>query len=369
MKIPIIDLTDEVRLLGDEINQAISRVLQSGHFILGEQGRAFEEEAARYLGCKHAIGLNSGTDALVIALRALRIGPGDEVIVPSFTFYATAEAVELVGATPVFADISPDTFNVEPARVEACITSSTKAIIPVHLYGHASKMEPLLQIAKQYNLAIVEDTAQAFGGEYRGKKLGTFGQFGCFSFYPTKNLGAYGDAGMLTTDDDQLAELACKLRTHGSLIPYENERTGYNSRLDELQAAILRVKLAYVEQWNELRREVAASYTRLLRDVEDIVTPRVAGYAKHVYHQYTIRVRDGKRDNLHQELRQKGIGSMLYYPTPVHQLPVYSGHPMPSLPVTERMSGEVLSLPIWPHITLEKQQEVVSVLLSSLGKG
>ncbi|PPA84288.1 erythromycin biosynthesis sensory transduction protein eryC1 [Brevibacillus laterosporus] len=368
VRIPIIDLTDEVELLWDEINSAVQEVLRSGHFVLGTEGKAFEKEVADYLGCKHAIALNSGTDALFIALRALGIGAGDEVIVPSFTFYATAEAVELVGAKPVFAEINPDTFNVEPADIESKITDRTRAIIPVHLYGHAAKMEPMITIAQQYGLGLIEDTAQAFGGEYCGKKLGTFGHFGCFSFYPTKNLGAYGDAGMLTTDNDELAELARKLRTHGSLIPYQNELTGYNSRLDELQACILRVKLPYINQWNEARREAAQHYNQMLKDVPGIVTPKVAGYAKHVYHQYTIRVEQGLRDELHRHLQQEGIGAMLYYPTPVHQLPVYQTTHQPTLAITEQMATEALSLPMWPRITLEIQQKVVHAIQGFMAK-
>src|SRR5690606_19924572 len=264
------------------------RILKSGQFILGGDVRAFEAEIAAYLGVKHAIGVNSGTDALLIGLRALGVGPGDEVITTPFTFFATAEVISLLGATPVFVDIDPESFNIDPDLIEEKITARTKAIIPVHLYGRAAEMEKIMAIARKHGLKVVEDVAQAMGGEAQGKKLGSIGDVGAFSFFPTKNLGAYGDGGLITTDNDELAELAKMLRAHGSRKKYYNEVLGYNSRLDTLQAAILRVKLPHIDAWNKRRFEAAVRYSDLLADVPHVVTPSLV--EGHVFHQYTIRI-------------------------------------------------------------------------------
>lgn len=366
--IPILDLQPEIELLWDELMPAIQSVIRAGHFIMGPNVAEFEMEAARYLGVKHAIGLNSGTDALVICLRSLGIGPGDEVITSPFTFFATAEAIEMVGAIPVFVDIDPLSYNLDPANLGRAITSRTKAILPVHLYGHAAHMEPILSLAKEYGLKIVEDVAQAFGGEYQGKKLGTLGDGGCFSFFPSKNLGAFGDGGMLATNDDDVADQARMLRTHGSKKKYFNEVLGYNSRLDELQAAILRVKLRHLDTWNEGRRAVAERYHALLEDIVGVVLPVEMFGDRHVYHQYTIRITGCKRDDVHNALREVGIQTMVYYPVPVHQLPYYRSTNQ-HLPVAEHAAKEVLSLPIWHHMPEEVQKHVANELkqiLSSL---
>ncbi|TCJ18875.1 DegT/DnrJ/EryC1/StrS family aminotransferase [Rubrobacter taiwanensis] len=364
-KIPMLDLSVEIEALWDEINAAVQRVLRSGQFIMGPEVEGFEREAAEYLGVRHAVGVNSGTDALVIALRALGIGSGDEVIVPSFTFFATAEAVSLVGATPVFADIDPRTYNVAPERIEERITSRTRAILPVHLFGQAVQMDRIRAIARDNRLVVVEDVAQAFGGEYRGRKLGSIGDAGAFSFFPSKNLGAYGDGGLIATDDDDVAEQARMLRTHGAKKKYHNETIGYNSRLDALQAAILRVKLAHIDEWNEGRRAAARRYGEMLADVSGVETPYEASHIRHVYHQYTVRVRDGGRDAVRERLAEAGVGTMVYYPVPVHLLPVYaaSGY---ELPATEAASGEVLSLPIWPQMARTVQEQVVDSLREAL---
>ncbi len=364
MKIPILDLRPEVELLWEDLNRAVQEVLRSGRFVLGPNVEAFEEEVAAYMGVKHAIGMNSGTDALVIALRAAGIGPGDEVITTPFTFYATAEAVSLVGGTPVFVDIDEESFNIDPGLAANAVTSRTKALLPVHLYGRAAEMDPLLELAKKHGLKVIEDTAQAFGGEYKGKKLGTLGDAGCFSFYPTKNLGAYGDAGMLITNNDQLAEAARMLRVHGAKETYFNEIIGYNSRLDEFQAAILRVKLPYLDEWNKKRRLLAQRYNRLLAGIPGVITP-AEGVSGHVYHQYTIRITGGKRDRIKQALAEAGIGSMIYYPVPLHRLPVYKDR-APSLPVAERLAGEVLSLPVWPGLPEEGPELVARVIKEAL---
>lgn len=348
-KIPILDLGPETETLWNEINGAVQSVLRSGQFILGPNVKAFEEEMAKYLGVKHAIGVNSGTDALLIGLRALGIQAGDEVITTPFTFFATAEAISHLQATPVFVDIDPVTFNLDAAKIERVITPRTKAIIPVHLFGHAAPMDSILQLAEEYGLKVLEDVAQALGGEFRGKKLGTLGHVGAFSFFPSKNLGAYGDGGLLATNDDHSAETARMLRAHGSRRKYYNETVGYNSRLDEMQAAILRVKLPYLDRWNEGRRQTAQRYQQILAGIPDLTLPAEASYARHVYHQYTVRIGQPKRDAVQQHLQQSGIGTMVYYPVPLHKLPIYEnlGYVLPS---TEAACSEVLSLPIWPKM-------------------
>lgn len=361
--IPMLDLRRELDELGDEIRAAMERVLRSGRFILGPEVEAFEAEAAAYLGVRHAVGVNSGTDALVIALRALGLGPGDEVVTTPFTFFATAEAVSILGATPVFVDIEARTFNLAPALVEAAVTERTRALLPVHLFGRPAPMDDLGQMAERHGLAIVEDTAQAFGSTLGGRRLGTLGTLGAFSFFPSKNLGAYGDGGLIATDDDALAEAARMLRAHGSRRKYHNETLGYNSRLDAMQAAILRAKLPRVDAWNEARRAAALRYDEALAGVEGLILPEPA--EGHVYHQYTVRVLGGRREAVQEALRAAGVASMVYYPVPVHRLPVYTAS-APSLPVSERLASEVLSLPMGPFLREEEQGRVVEALLAAL---
>lgn len=366
MKIPILDLQPEIDLIREELNQAFNEVLDSKQFIMGPNEKAFETETAAYLGVKQTIGVNSGTDALVIGLRAAGVKAGDEVITTPFTFFATAEAISQVGAVPVFVDIDPQTFNIDVKLIEAAITPRTKAILPVHLYGQAAALGAIMQLAHKYNLKIVEDVAQAFGGEYQGKKLGTIGDVGCYSFFPSKNLGSFGDGGLIATNDDKIAETARMLRVHGAKKKYFNEVIGYNSRLDELHASLLRVKLPHLEEWNEGRRKAAKVYNQLLAGVKEIVTPFEAPEVKHVYHQYTIRILNGKRDAVAAWLQEAGIGTMVYYPVPVHQLPVYKEQAL-HLEMAERYAGEVLSLPIWPMISKETQQAVVEGIKKALG--
>lgn len=344
-KIPIYDPTPEINELWDELNAAIQGVLRSGHFIMGPNVKAFEEECARYLGVKHAIGLNSGTDALVIGLRAMGIGPGDEVITTPFTFFATAEAISAVGATPVFVDIDPRTYNIDAALIKPAITPRTKAIIPVHLYGQMADMSAIMAIAREHNLLVLEDVAQAMGAKQNGRQAGTIGHAAAFSFFPTKTLGAFGDGGMLTTNDDAVAEIARMLRVHGSKKKYHNEVVGYNSRLDEIQAAILRVKLPHLEKNNAARREVAKRYNELLKDVPGIVTPYESPGNECAYHQYTIRVEGGRRDAVAAALEKAGVQTMVYYPVPMHRLPIYAPLGL-RLPIAERAAGEALSLPM-----------------------
>ena len=355
--IPILDLAPEFSEVAAELEAAFRRVVASGHFILGPEVEAFEREIAADLGVKHAVGLNSGTDALVIALRALGIGPGDEVVTTAFTFFATAESISAVGATPVFVDIDPATFNIRPDLIERALTPRTKAIMPVHLFGHAAEMEPIASLARARGLAVVEDVAQAFGGTYHGRRLGTLGTVSAFSFFPSKNLGCLGDGGLLATDDDKIAEAARMLRAHGSKRKYFNEMVGYNSRLDALQAAFLRAKLPRVADWNEGRRTAASRYRALLEGTGGIVLPFERLGTRHVYHQFTIRVTGGLRDRLQKWLADQGIGSMIYYPKAVHELPLYAGSGA-RFSESEEASREVLSLPIWPLITPEAQERV-----------
>jgi len=365
MQIPVFDPKPELDLIWNDLDIAIKSVFNSGRFIMGAEVKQLEDSMTAYFGVNHAVALNSGTDALVIGLRALGITPGDEVITTPFSFFATAEAISAVGAKPIFVDIDPTTFNIDASCIEKHISPKTNAIIPVHLYGHASEMDAIMRLAKEHSLKVLEDVAQAFGGRHREHKLGTIGDVGAFSFFPTKNLGAYGDAGLLITNDDSVAEIARMLRTHGSKEKYKNELVGYNSRMDTLQAAILNVKLPYIDINNDNRRKVAKIYNTLLERVEEVVTPIEFSGTYHVYHQYTIRIRGGKRDLIKARLADAGISSMIYYPVPIHRLPVYKDLKF-NLPNAELASSEVLSLPIWPGIEKNIQSQVVDALLKAL---
>ncbi len=366
--IPIIDLKEQYNQIKSELESAVLEVLASGSYILGKNVTSLEEEFAQYLDVKKAVGVASGTDAIHIALRALDVGQGDEVIVPSFTFFASAGAVALAGATPVFAEINPYTFNIDINELEKRITPKTKAIIAVHLYGQPADMSPILETASKYNLYVIEDCAQSMGAVYKGKKTGSIGDIGCFSFFPTKNLGACGDGGMITTNSDYLAERVTSLRNHGGKVRYYHEEVGTNSRLDEIQAAILRVKLPHIDKWNSQRRAVAYKYNELLKDVEEIQTPVEMKDTYCVYHQYTIKTE--QRDNVHDILKQKEISSMIYYPVPIHLQNAFKhlGCAEGFLPVTEAVTKKVLSLPMYPELTLEQQIRVVKELKNCLVK-
>jgi dTDP-4-amino-4,6-dideoxygalactose transaminase len=360
----MLDLGPQLAALGDELARAVERVLRSGQYILGPEVEAFEREVAQYLGVAHAVGVSSGTDALVIALRALGLGAGDEVIVPSFTFFASVEAVTLAGATPVFADIEPRTFALAPKEVERRIGPRTRAILAVHLYGHPADVDALGALARSRGLALVEDAAQAFGAAHRGRRVGGLGDVAAFSFFPSKNLGAAGDAGLIASDDAELAGRARMLRVHGSRQRYVHEAIGYTARLDEIQAAVLRVKLPHVERWNAARRAVAALYSERLRGLPGIQTPLVAAWAEHVFHQYTIRVLPAARARIARALAAEQIASQIYYPIPVHRTPPYET--ALSLPETERAAAEVLSLPIWPELSAEQVERVCAALARAL---
>jgi dTDP-4-amino-4,6-dideoxygalactose transaminase len=366
-KIPLLDTRPEIDSIWPELMAAVEGVIKGGQFIMGPNVKAFEQEAAEYFGVKHAIGLNSGTDALVLGVHALGIRPGDEVLTTPFTFFATGEAISHFRATPVFVDIDPNTFNMDLEQLEAKITPRTKAILPVHLYGHAVDMDPLMAIAEKHNLKVLEDCAQCFGTEYNGRKAGTIGHAGAFSFFPSKNLGAFGDGGMFITNDDELADVVRMLRVHGAKKKYYNEVVGVNSRLDEIQAAVLRVKLPNIDAWNEGRRQAAARYNALLAGVPGVVTPHEAAYCKHVYHQYTIRILNGQRDHVKAGLEEAGISTFIYYPVPLHKLPVYQNLPPTPLPVADQCTDEALSLPIWPKIEEATQTRVTDEIKRLLG--
>ena len=365
MSIPMVDLKIQYEEIKEEINSAVLGVIQNTTFILGPQGKSLEQAVASYHGVKHAVGVASGTDALHLALRAADIGPDDEVITTPFTFIATAEAISYVGAKPVFVDILPDTFNIDTAQIEKKITKRTKAVLPVHLYGHAADMDPLMAIARTHGLKVIEDCAQSFGAEYKGKKTGAFGQIGCFSFFPSKHLGAYGDGGMVTTDDAKLAERMQSLRNHGSKVRYYHDEIGYNSRLDEIQAAILNVKMKRIDAYNDGRRQAAAWYAKYLANT-GVRTPVEHKDCKHVFHQYTIRVKN--RDAVKQRLDDAKMSSMIYYPVPLHLQAAYKDLNMKegSLPVTEAATKEVLSLPIFPELTEEQVRTVAEAVKKAL---
>lgn len=362
LKIPILSLGEQVESLWPDLQEAFERVMRSGQYILGPEVAAFEQEAAEYLGTKHAIGVNSGTDALVIALRAAGVGPGDEVITTPFSFFATAESISNVGATPVFVDIDGETFDIDASLIEQAITDNTKAILPVHLYGRPADMDQIMEIAAAHDLAVIEDCAQAFGATHDGRKVGTIGTAGAYSFFPTKNLGTFGDGGLIATNEDHVAEVSRMLRAHGGRKKYHNEMLGYNSRLDALHAAFLRIKLKHIDAWNQARRAVAQRYHDGLGDLPGIILPTIAD--GHVFHQFTIRV-TGDRDGLQQKLAAAGIGSMIYYPVPQDQLPVYGGRPG-RYPVSDQAAREVLSLPIWPELDAARQQQVIDAVRIAL---
>ena len=363
MNIPQLDLKAQYQTIKSEIDEAISRVVASGHFIMGPELSAFETEAAHYCGAKHAIGVASGTDALLLSLRALGIGSGDIVLMPSFTFFATAGTVCNVGATPAFIDIDPDTYNIDTAALKTWLDKNpnqAKAIIPVHLYGQMAEMDTIMEIAQQHNLLVIEDAAQAIGATYKDKQAGTIGHTGCFSFFPSKNLGAYGDAGMVITQDDALAESLRTLRVHGAKPKYYHHQIGYNSRLDAIQAAVLRVKLNYLDQWSQARREKAAQYDALFQKIDEVDSPAVTETNSHIYHQYTIRIGQGKRDQLAAHLKEKGIGTSVYHPLPLHLQACFKhlNYQEGDLPHTERACKEALSLPIYPEIENTQLQTV-----------
>ena len=388
MQVPPFSLSQQLADLGPELDEAALRVLRSGQYIGGTEIKTFETAFAAKVGTAHAVGCNSGTDALILALRALGIGVGDEVITASFSFFATAEAISAVGATPVFVDVDPLTYLIDLNQIASAITPATKALIPVHLFGRPVDMTRLMAIAAEHNLRVIEDCAQATGASWNGKPVGSWGDTGCFSFFPTKNLGAAGDAGAVTCHDDSLAQRMRELAVHGMPRRYLHTDLGYNSRLDAIQAAVLNVKLPRLNQWVERRREIARRYREALRDVPGLLLPDASSGHDHGWNQFVVRVtvcpapisssagdHPGEfglpsshcRDWLKQSLQERGVSTIIYYPIPIHCQPAYADqHRDTRLPITEQLCSEGLSLPIFPELSNEQQEQVISVLRSLL---
>ena len=392
MNIPLIDLKAQYDSLADKLNEAALGILSSANYIMGKTVLDFEKEFANYIGVKHAISVGNGTDALVLALKAMGIGEGDEVITTPFTFFATAEAISAVGATPVFVDVNKDTFNIDTTKIEEKITSKTKAIMPVHIFGQSADMDEVNEIAKKHNLMVIEDACQAIGGKYKGRKIGTLGDVACFSFFPTKNLGCAGDGGMIVTDNDEIATIARALRTHGSgengqkaynllnnieeevqkadegandtvynPLKYYNYLIGYNTRLDAIQAAILDVKIKEIDKWNAKRREIVKVYNEALQN-NDLVTPVAKDYNEHVYHMYILQSEN--REEVLQKLKEAGIATGVYYPVPLHLQKVYKnlGYKEGDMPVAEYLSKRTFAIPVYPELTKEQVDYIISKL-------
>jgi len=362
MSLPLLDLKAQYQSIREEVQTAVNRVLESGQYIMGPEVKAFEKEVAEYCGVKHAIGVANGTDALLLALDAKGIGPGDEVITTPFTFFATSEVVSRLGAKPVFVDIDPQTYNIDVGQIREKINAKTKAIIPVHIFGQPANIDEIMSIAEEHQLFVLEDAAQAMGAEYQGKKIGSWGHAATFSFFPTKNLGGFGDGGMIVTNDDALAEKIRILRVHGSYPKkYYHNSLGYNSRLDELQAAVLRVKLRYLNTWNDQRREKAKLYNERLQDLP-IQTPFEAPLRKHIYHLYIVQA--AERDELMQYLRDHQVSTGIYYPLPLHLQEVYRNleYEEGSLPHAEKAAKRAFALPLYPELTEAQIDQVVQLI-------
>jgi len=366
MNVPLLDLQAQYVSLRDDLQQAVERVMRSQRFVLGDEVGGLETSIAEYCQAKHAIGCASGSDALLLALMALDVKAGDEVITTPFSFFATGACVTRLGARPVFVDIDPHSYNIDPSRVAAAITPRTKVIMPVHIYGQCASMDPLLDLGRRHGIPVVEDAAQAIGATDKGRRAGSMGVIGCFSFYPTKNLGGAGDGGILTTSDDEVAARLRRLRAHGGSTEYEHEEVGVNSRLDELQAAVLNVKLPSLDKWSDERARKAELYTKLLNDADlqfPLVAPQVRPDGRHIFHQYVIRV-PGNRDALMEHLKTHGVGSKVYYPIPLHLQKCfeYLGYKKGDLPESEAAADETFALPCYPELTDEQQVYVVDTI-------
>jgi dTDP-4-amino-4,6-dideoxygalactose transaminase len=366
MNIPLVDLRKQYQRLKDEIDPAIQTVLDKCNFILGDEVATFEQAFARFVGVRHGIGVSSGTDALHLALRAVGIGPGDEVITVANTFIATVLAISQTGARPVLVDCEPEGYELDVNQLAAAVTERTKAIIPVHLYGQCADMDPILELAARKDLVVIEDAAQAHGAEYKGRSAGSIGTLGCFSFYPGKNLGAYGDGGMVVTEDEALAEKLRLLRNWGSVVKYQHPAIGFNNRLDTIQAAVLNVKLKRLPRWNEARRQCAAVYTELLSAEPMVITPRTMPYGTHVFHLYVVQV--PRRDLVLEGLHAAGIGAGIHYPIPVHLQGAYEslGYKEGDFPNAERLAKRCLSLPLFPELEEDQIAAVVDALRDQL---
>jgi dTDP-4-amino-4,6-dideoxygalactose transaminase len=382
MPVPLLDLKEQYKSIRDEVLEAVERVMESQQLILGPEVSALEEEVARYSQCEFGIGVSSGTDALLVALMALDIKPGDEIITTPYSFFATAGSIARLSARPIFVDIDAATFNILPERIEAAITERTRAVMPVHLFGQMAEMDEIMAIARRHNLFVIEDAAQAIGAEYKGRRAGSIGDLGCLSFYPTKNLGAFGDAGMVTTNDARLDERVRRLRNHGYAEKYYNKEVGGNFRLDAIQAAVLRVKLKYLDEWTAARQQNAERYRKLFSeartalkplgegetdDREGVILPSEAPECRHIYNQFVIST--GRRDQLQEFLKERRIGTEIYYPVPLHLQECFKdwNHQSGDYPQSERAALETLALPIYPELTEEQQQQVVEAIKDFFG--
>ena len=361
MKIPVFDLKRQYKYLKTELDHAFTNVFESGNFVLGENVRLFEEEFANYLGAGFAVGVGSGTEALHLSLIACGIEHGDEVITVPNTAVPTISAISCAGARPILVDVTPDTYTIDTKKIEKNITNKTKAIMPVHMYGHSAEMEQIMKLAEAYNLRVIEDACQAHGAQYNGKSAGTYGDMGCFSFYPTKNLGAYGDGGIVVTNDEELYNKLIMLRNYGEVKKFTSKIEGFNSRLDEIQAAVLRVKLKHLDMWTNRRREIATLYLQLLFN-SSVQLPCERQWAKHVYHLFVIRT--NKRDALKDYLQERGVGTHIHYPIPIHMQEAYRkfGYKAGDFPISERNAGEILSLPIYPELMKEEIETVAGLI-------
>lgn len=357
--IPMVDLQIQHLAIKTDIEQGLQEALKNCQFILGPSVKAFEAEAAEYLGVQHAVGCASGTDALILSMLACGVGHDDEVITSAFTFAATAEAIARVGARPVFVDIHPDSFNIDITEIERAITKHTKAVIPVHLFGQPADISEIKTLCDAHSLTLIEDCAQSFGAHIDHRMTGSTGDCGAFSFYPTKNLGCYGDGGMITTDSDEIADQLKLYRNHGSRVKYQHEVVGFNSRLDELQAVVLRVKMKHIDEYNRERRRVAHAYNALLEDTR-VITPHEDKIGRHIYHQYTILA--ANRKQITEHLKQQGIAYAIYYPMPLHRQKAFFNTKQPALPITEKIADECLSLPLFPEMKQEQIERVVNAI-------
>ncbi len=366
MNVQFIDFRKQYETVKNDIDVGLKRVFETGNFILGKEEKDFENEFAKYCDAQYAVGVNSGTDALYLAVAALDIGEGDEVILPTFTFIATALCVSYTGAKPVFVDIEPETYNIDPQTIAKVITPRTKAIIPVHIYGQPANMQEILAIARTHQLKVIEDAAQAHGAAYKGRRVGSLGDVACFSFYPTKGLGAFGDGGMIVTNDPEIYEKALMLRDYGRKGRYEHKIKGYNSRLDTVQAVILSAKLKHLDKWNKMRVEKAAYYDEYLKKIKGVKLPKTKNDRTHVYQTFAVRMKN--RDKVCQALQNKGIGVLIHYPIPLHLQEAYQelGHQRGDFPVSEEIAGEILSLPMFPHITKKQIQYVCEQIVENL---
>lgn len=366
MKVPFVDFLPQYQEVKDQVHAGLEKVFERSNFILGQEVKDFEAQFASYCESAYGIGVNSGTDALHLALRALGVQQGDEVIVPSFTFIATALAVSYTGAKPVFVDIQEDIYNIDPEKIRNAITPRTKAIMPVHLYGQAANIAQIVKIAKEKNIAVIEDCAQAHGALYQGRKVGSFGLAGCFSFYPTKGLGAFGDGGMIVTSDEAFFRKVLMFRDYGRKDRYEHIIKGYNSRLDTMQAVVLSAKLKHFDRWNEMRQKAAQQYIKILSTIEGVIVPVTAEGRGHVYQTFVIRVKD--RDAVCQKMQAAGIGVLIHYPIPLHLQKAYEelGYRKGDFPISEKIASEILSIPMFPHMTTEQIDSVCDVLRKSV---